>query len=95
MNPYLQHVQNLLTKIERSAAAQRAEYISQLQNKIWEETENEDINNLLAPLAGDLNFYEPFEKSRDETLGYYGDEKLLQLLKEAGLQIEIYMAKGS
>jgi hypothetical protein len=51
-----------------------------LQNKIWDEPElqNEELY-FLQDLAGDLNFYEPIEKDRDGTLGYYDDDRLLEL----------------
>ncbi|MES2882163.1 MAG: hypothetical protein V4676_08450 [Bacteroidota bacterium] len=97
MKQHLLNIQTLLAKIERSYAAQRAALITGVQNKIWDgpEIENENINYLLTTFAGDLNFYEPIERDRDESLGYYGDEKLLQLIKEAQLQIEIYLGDYS
>lgn len=90
MNQQLEDIKTLLSKIERSYAAQRAEAISDLQNKIWDEpeVENEDLAFMLSTLAGDLNFYEPIERDREEELGYYGDEKLLQLISDARVQIE-------
>ena len=96
MNLHLQNIQTLLTRIYRTYAAQRAELITVLQNKIWDEPETEDkeLNYLLTTLAGDLNFYEPIERERDEALGYYGDEKIMQLINDALLQIENYLAKN-
>ena len=51
-----------------------------MQNKIWDapELQAEELY-FLQDFAGDLNFYEPVEKDRDETLGYYGESKLLEL----------------
>ena len=74
----------LLNKIERTYASERSKTIGQLQNKIWDEPElqNEKLY-FLQDLAGDLNFYEPMEKDRDVTLGYYDDGRLLQLIAAA------------
>ncbi len=90
MNQQLEDIKTLLSKIERTYAAQRAAAISALQNTIWDgpQVENEDLGFMLSTLAGDLNFYEPIEKDREEELGYYGDEKLLQLINDASVQIE-------
>ena len=74
----------LLHKIERTYASDRSETIGQLQNKIWDEPalQTEELY-FLQDLAGDLNFYEPIEKDRDESLGYYDNEKLLELTAAA------------
>jgi hypothetical protein len=76
----LQEVASLLQKIERTYAAERSETIGKLQCKIWDDPElqSEELY-FLQELAGDLNFYEPFEPDRDTALGYYDDERLLEL----------------
>ena len=85
----LKEVIALLNKIERTYASERSKTIGQLQNKIWDEPElqNEELF-FLQDLAGDLNFYEPIEKDRDIALGYYDDDRLLELTTVALKKIE-------
>lgn len=85
----LKEVVTMLNKIERTYASERSKTIGQLQNKIWDEPElqNEELY-FLQDLAGDLNFYEPVEKDRDATLGYYDDGRLLELTAAALKKIE-------
>lgn len=89
----LKEIQVLLNKIERTYASERSEIIGQLQNKIWDEPElQEEELYFLQDLAGDLNFYEPVEKDRDAALGYYNDDKLLELTGVALKKIEALLA---
>jgi len=83
----------LLNKIERTYASERSKAIGQLQNKIWEEPalQNEELY-FLQDLAGDLNFYEPVERDRDLALGYYDDNRLLELTGAALKRIESLLA---
>ncbi len=83
----------LLNKIERTYASERSKTIGQLQNKIWDEPElqNEELY-FLQDLASDLNFYEPIEKDRDIALGYYDDDRLLELKSAALKNIESILA---
>ena len=89
----LKEVTALLNKIERTYASERSKTIGELQNKIWDEPglQNEELY-FLQHLAGDLNFYEPVERDRDAALGYYDDDRLLQLTGTAGKQIESFLA---
>ena len=89
----LKEVIALLNKIERTYASERSKTIGQLQNKIWDEPElqNEELY-FLQDLAGDLNFYEPIEKDRDIALGYYDDDRLLELTGAALKNIEFFVA---
>jgi len=89
----LKEVVILLHKIERTYASERSETIGQLQNKIWDEPalQTEELY-FLQDLAGDLNFYEPIEKDRDTTLGYYDNEKLLELTAAASEKIKPLLA---
>src|SRR5258705_3388210 len=89
----LKEVIALLNKIERTYASERSKTIGQLQNKIWDESElqNEELY-FLQDLAGDLNFYEPIEKDRDATFGYYDDGRLLELTATALKKIEFILA---
>ncbi len=93
MNEQLKEVATLLNKIDRTYASERSNTISQLQNKIWDEPklQSEDLY-FLQDLAGDLNFYEPIEKDRDETLGYYDDKRLSELIAVALNKIEFLIA---
>ncbi|MEO7923483.1 MAG: hypothetical protein ABIR30_07385 [Chitinophagaceae bacterium] len=89
----LKEIAAMLNKIERTYASERSKTIGQLQNKIWEEPElqNEELY-FLQDLAGDLNFYEPVEKDRDASLGYYDDDRLLELTSAALKKIEPLLA---
>jgi hypothetical protein len=89
----LKEVVILLNKIERTYASERSKTIGQLQNKIWDEPElqNEALY-FLQDLAGDFNFYEPIEKDRDATLGYYDDDRLLELTAAALKKIDTLLA---
>jgi hypothetical protein len=90
----LKGIEVLLNKIERTYASERSETISQLQNKIWGEAELQDEElYFLQDLAGDLNFYEPVEKDRDVALGYYDDDRLLELTGAALKKIEALLAR--
>ena len=91
----LKEVTALLNKIERTYASERSKTIGELQNKIWDEPalQNDDLY-FLQDLAGDLGFYEPEERDRDTALGYYDDDRLLQLTGTAGKQIESILAAG-
>jgi hypothetical protein len=92
----LKEVIALLNKIERTYASERSKTIAQLQNKIWDEPElqNEELY-FLQDLAGDLNFYEPVEKDRDTALGYYDDDRLLELTGSALKKIESFLLPGN
>jgi hypothetical protein len=78
-------VRELLHKIQRTYAHQRAETIGQLQEKIWDESNefDEEVQQALDDLASDLNFYETDPRDRDEALGYYGDDKLNEIITSA------------
>lgn len=90
---HLKEVVIMLNKIERTYASERSKTIAQLQNTIWDEPElqNEALY-FLQELAGDLNFYEPIGKDRDTTLGYYDDNKLLELTAAALKKIGPFLA---
>ena len=89
----LREVEALLNKIDRTYASERSKTIGELQNKIWDEPElqNEELY-FLQDLAGDLNFYEPVEKDPDIALGYYDDDRLSELIREALKNIESFLA---
>ena len=86
---HLKEVLHLLKKVERTYAVDRSETISLLQTKIWDTPElNSEEFSFLQDLAGDFNFYEPFEKDRDTALGYYDDHKLAALTAAAVQRIQ-------
>ena len=89
----LKEVIALLNKIERIYASERSKTIGELQNKIWDEPElQNDELYFLQDLAGDLNFYEPVERDRDAALGYYDDDRLMELTGTALKKIESFLA---
>ncbi len=73
----------LLEKIGRSRGDERLLLISDLQERIWSNEDVDDISESLRDLAYSLNFYEPFEPDRDESLGYFDDTKLDELIVKA------------
>jgi hypothetical protein len=89
----LKQVVIMLNKMERTYASERSKAITELQNKIWDEfdLQNEELY-FLQDFAGDLNFYEPIEKDRDATLGYYDDHRLLELTATVSKKIEAFLA---
>ena len=89
----LNEVVTMLHKIKRTYASERLKTIGLLQNKIWDAPElQREALYFLQDLAGDLNFYEPVERERDETLGYYGDGRLTELVHAALNKIEPLLA---
>ncbi len=84
----------MLNKIERTYASERSKTIGQLQNIIWDEPllQIEELY-FLQDLAGDLNFYEPVEKDLDASLGYYDDDRLLELTSAVLKKIEPLLAR--
>jgi hypothetical protein len=89
----LKEVVTMLNKIDRTYASERPKTISQLQNKIWDEPELQSEQlYFLQDLAGDFNFYEPIEKDRDATLGYYDDNRLSEVIAAALKKIEFVIA---
>lgn len=58
----------------------RKRLISEFQEIIW----NDEIaNEILSELAYDLDFYEPNEECQKESLSYYGDDRLEEIVKTA------------
>ena len=85
----LKEIARLLQKIERTYAGERSETISKLQDKIWEDPELQTEKlYFLQELAGDLNFYEPFEPDRNTASGYYDDTRLLEVTGAALINIK-------
>ena len=90
----LKEIAALLQKIERTYAAERSKTIGELQDKILDDPQLQtDELYFLQELAGDLNFYEPFEPDRDTALGYYDDDRLLEITDAALRKIEDFLAR--
>jgi hypothetical protein len=93
----LYELKSLLLKIQRTYARQRTESISQLQDKIWNEPNeyDEELQQVLSDLASDLNFYENDPRDRDEALGYYGDQRLSEIITSTLEKISEYLRKNN
>jgi hypothetical protein len=90
----LKEIVALLKKIERTYAAERSQTIAELQDKILDDPELQtDELYFLQELAGDLNFYEPFEPDRNTALGYYDDDRLLEITGAALKKTEELIAR--
>lgn len=59
--------------------------IKEFQDEVWndESIQDETLNEILSQLAYDLDFYEPNEEWRKESLSYYGDDRLEEVVKSA------------
>ena len=53
-------------------------------------SENPEIEILLRDLALDLDYYEPDEHLRRESISYFGDNKALQLIETTYTKIKAY-----
>ena len=87
-------IKKLLSKIQRSHGEERTASIGVLQDLIWneEEFDNETLEEVLSNLAYDLNFYESETRDRDESLGYYGDQHLVEVIEAANEKLDLYIA---
>lgn len=63
----------------------KQELIKEFQDEVWndESIQDETLNEILSQLAYDLDFYEPNEEWRKESLSYYGDDRLEEVVKSA------------
>ncbi len=86
----IHEIKELLHKIQRTNAGQRAEVITIVQNMIWDESNefSDEMQQVLSDLAGDLNLYEDDIGDRDEKLGYYGEPGLTQVINTALKKID-------
>jgi len=91
----IQTIKELLSIIRQTSGWPRMESIRTVQNRILNEPDmpDEDLKQIFSDLAYDLNFYEDEPLDRDENLGYYGDEKLHEVVTTALRKIEEYKAK--
>lgn len=63
----------------------KQELIKELQDEIWndESIKDETLNEIVSEIAYDLDFYEPNEDWRSESLSYYGDDRLVEVINFA------------
>lgn len=79
----LNKIIKILEEAKEGIGYERYNKIKEFQRIVWDDNTIEDvfINDLLAQLAYDFDYYEPDESKRKEELSYYGDEQLLKELK--------------
>ena len=94
----LQEAKNMIPAILKVSESERFKIISDFQKFIWNYKSSDDENDLsdiLWCLAYDLDFYEPNPEWRKECPGcYYGEEKLIENIKEALQSIEALEMKN-
>lgn len=75
----------LLQFILEAESRSKDKLIREFQEEVWndESLQDQKLNEVLSELAYDLDFYEPNEQWREEVLGYYGNEKLENVIKDA------------
>lgn len=62
-------------------------------NNHYENFENQETRNILSDLVLDLDNYEPNENLRCESVSYFGDERLEELVKEALEKLDAIVKK--
>jgi len=87
-------IKELLHTIKRTSGWPRIESIRSLQNMILDEPDmpDDNIQQIFSDLAYDLNFYDNDPEGGDKALGYYGDDKLMEVVEAAIKKIEAYEA---
>jgi hypothetical protein len=85
----------LLQSILEAEHPNRIKLIKVFQYEVWndESIQNVDLNEILSELAYDLDFYEPNEEWRNESLSYYDDHRLEEVLKTAIQKLQIQSPK--
>jgi hypothetical protein len=75
----------LLSQILNSNNTRKNDLIREFQNEIWnnESVLDEELSDILTSLAYDLDFYEPNENLKKESLSYFGEEILNKVLIES------------
>ena len=86
----IQTIKQLLHTIKQALGWPRVEAIGKVQTMILDEPDmpDEAIQQIFSDLAYDLNFYEDDPRDRDAALGYYGDDKLVEIVDTAIKKIE-------
>ena len=74
-----------LQSILETEHTSRGKLINEFQDEVWndESIQDKTLSEILSELAYDLDFYEPNEEWRKESLSDYGDDKLEEIVKTA------------
>ena len=89
----LEKLKTLLDKILTSDRNDKMKYISKFQDLAWNDVttiKEDELNELLSSIAYDLDFYEPNEKYKTESLDYFGENRLESILKNALKKLNNY-----
>lgn len=75
----------LLQCILEAESPSKDKLIKEFQEEVWNDESLQDpkLNEVLSELAYDLDFYESNEQWREGNLGYYGNNKLKNIMKNA------------
>lgn len=75
----------LLQCILEAGSPSKDELIREFQEEVWndESVQDSKLNEVLSELAYDLDFYESNDRWRENNLGYYGNDKLKNIMKNA------------
>ena len=73
----------LLQCILEAESPSKDELIREFQEEVWndESVQDSKLNEVLSELAYDLDFYESNDRWRENNLGYYGNDKLKNIMK--------------
>ena len=75
----------LLQCILEAESPSKDELIREFQEEVWndESVQDSKLNEVLSELAYDLDFYESNDRWLENNLGYYGNDKLKNIMKNA------------
>ena len=75
----------ILQCILEAESPSKDELIREFQEEVWndESVQDSKLNEVLSELAYDLDFYESNDRWRENNLGYYGNDKLKNIMKNA------------
>jgi hypothetical protein len=82
----------ILNKILLEKEPVRSGLINSFQAEVFNDESiiDEVLEEIVANLAYDLDFYEPNEEGRKESNSFYGSEQLEEIIKKGILQIQNY-----
>lgn len=86
----MQKLINILLDIINNDS-KRIELIKKFQEEIWNISNEEEPGNILEilrDLAYDLDFYEPDPSKRNESISYFGDDRLQEEIRSSLKKIE-------
>ncbi|HET8574613.1 MAG TPA: hypothetical protein VFM02_00370 [Candidatus Paceibacterota bacterium] len=77
---------------ENITAEEKDANIRIFQEIVWDDNDDDsELDEIVSQLAYDLDFYESNEESRLESLSYYDDTKLREIVKNGIQEIEEYL----